>query len=147
MRFPTTFRYGTRAVVQLAATQPERAVSVREVGQQQHISPKYLEHILQALKAAGLVHAIHGKQGGYVLAKPPGSITLKDLYQSLAGSLAPVDCVSNPEACPMHETCPTRDTWVEVEEAIEKVLGRTTVQDLVKRKRRKAASPTPTYSL
>lgn len=147
MRFSTTFRYGARAMVQLAATQPERAVSVREVGQQQGISPKYLEHILQALKAAGLVQAVHGKQGGYVLAKPPGSITLKDLYESLVGSLAPVDCVNNPELCPMHDSCPTRDTWVDVKEAVEGVLERTTVQELVDRKRRKAASLEPTYCL
>ena len=36
MKFPTTVRYGARALIELAATHPDRAVSVREVGQQQN---------------------------------------------------------------------------------------------------------------
>jgi len=140
MKFSTTVRYGTRALVELAAAYPDRAVSVREVGQRQNISPKYLEHILQALKAAGLVQVVRGKRGGYVLGRPPRSITLKEMYERLVGSLAPVDCVDCPDSCSMHDICPTRDTWVEVKEAVETVLERTTIQDLLDRKKRKTIS-------
>ena len=70
MKFPTTVRYGARALVELAAAYPDRAVSVREVGQQQNLSAKYLERILQALKAVGLVQVVRGSRGGYVLARP-----------------------------------------------------------------------------
>ena len=147
MRFSTTFRYGARAVVQMAASHPERAVSVREVGQKQGISPKYLEHILQALKAAGVVQAVHGKRGGYVLARSPNSITLKDLYENLTGVLAPSHCVADPEDCPMRDVCPVWDTWIELKDAIAKILERTTVQDLVERANRKTTSPEPMYYL
>ncbi len=143
MKFPTTIRYGARALIELAAAYPERAVSVREVGEQQKISPKYLEHILQSLKAAGLVQVVRGKRGGYVLARPPRSITLKEVYERLVGSLAPVDCVDCPDSCSMQETCPTWDTWVEVKEAVATVLERTTIQDLLERKTRKAVSSAP----
>jgi Rrf2 family protein len=147
MKLSTTVRYGARAMTQVAAAYPDRAVSVREVGEEQNISPKYLEHILRGLKAAGLVRAIRGTNGGYVLARPPGSITLKDLYESLVGSVAPVDCVDCPDSCSMHDICPTRDTWVEMKEAIETVLERTTIRDLVERKKRKAISSAPTYQI
>jgi Rrf2 family protein len=140
MKFPTTVRYGTRAMTQLAAAYPDRAVSVRELGEQEDISPKYLEHILQALKAGGLVQVVRGRQGGYVLARPPRSITVKDVYERLAGSLAPVDCVDRPESCPKQETCPTWDVWAEVKEAVATVLERTTIQDLWDRKQRKVMS-------
>ncbi len=145
MKIPTTVRYGARAVAYLAGAYPGRAVSAREIGEKLRISAKYLEHILRALKAAGLVQAVHGKQGGYVLSRSPGGITLKDVYETLAGSLAPVDCVDHPKSCPMVEGCPARDTWVQVKDAIAGVLGRTSVQDLVERKRRKAVSPAPMY--
>jgi Rrf2 family cysteine metabolism transcriptional repressor len=147
MRLPTTVRYAARAMAQLAAAYPDHTVSVREVGEEQRVSPKYLEHILRAMKAAGFIHAVHGKQGGYALARSPGSITLKNLYDSLAGPLAPVHCVANPESCPMREVCPIWDTWVEVKEAVERVLDRTTLQDLLERKRLKAGSPAPMYYL
>jgi len=129
----------------LADAYPDHAVSVQQVGQRQKISAKYLEHILKALKAAGLVQAVHGKHGGYVLTRSPGRITLKEVYGSLAGSLAPVHCLDDTDSCPMRDVCPTWDTWAEVEEAVEKVLERTTVQDLAERKRRKSVSSGPMY--
>jgi Rrf2 family transcriptional regulator, cysteine metabolism repressor len=139
MRFPTIFRYGVRAMVQLAATHSDRAVSVRDIGEKQAISAKYLEQILRALKARGLVQAVRGKQGGYVLARPPATITLKDLYESVIGVLAPTHCAPRPDACPLHDICPIWDTFTEVDDAIGTVLGRTTVQDLLTRIERKSA--------
>jgi DNA-binding IscR family transcriptional regulator len=44
-------------------------------------------------------------------------------------------------ACPMRDVCPIRDAWVEVKEAVERMLERTTLRDLVERKRWKADSP------
>ena len=140
MKFPTTIRYGARAMVELAAAYPVRAVSAREVGLLQNISSKYLEHILQALKTAGLLQVVRGKRGGYVLARPPQSITLKEVYERLVGTLAPVDCVDRPDSCAIAATCPTRDVWVEVREAVASVLERTTLQDLLDRRNRQAIS-------
>ena len=147
MRLSTTVRYAARAMAQIASVDPDRPVSVREIAEQQAISASYLEHILKALKAGGLVQAIRGNQGGYVLARPPGSITLKELYECLEGSCAPVACVDCADSCTRHAICPTRETWVELKEAIEAVLERTTIQHLVERQRRKAISPAPTYDI
>jgi len=147
MRLSTAVRYGARAITQLGSAYSGRAISIREIAQEQRVSPKYLEHILKTLRAAGLVQAVRGKRGGYLLARPPQSITLKDLYGSLVGSAAPVDCVDCADSCPMHDLCPTRDTWVEIKESIERVLERTTVEDLVERQKRKAISAAPMYHI
>ena len=45
MKLSTAVRYGARAMTQVASAHPARAVSVREVAEQQRISPKYLEQI------------------------------------------------------------------------------------------------------
>ena len=107
MRLSTAVRYGARAMTQVASAHPDRAVSVREVAEQQAISPKYLEQIFRPLRVAGLVQAVRGKQGGYVLARSPESITLKDLYEVLVGSVVPVACVDCPDFCVMCDVCPT----------------------------------------
>jgi Rrf2 family protein len=143
MKLSTAVRYGARAIARVASVYPQRAMSVREVAEHEKISAKYLEHIFRPLKAAGLIRAVRGKQGGYVLAKPPQSITLRDVYESLDGSTAPVDCVDCPELCAMHRDCPTRDTWVELQRAIATVLGTTTIQDLVDRQKRAQVPPSP----
>ena len=114
---------------------------------EQGISAKYLEQILRPLRVAGLIQAVRGKQGGYVLARPPQSITLKDVLEILDGSAAPVDCVDCPDSCAMHDVCPTRDTWVEIKFAIERVLDSTTIQDLVDRKKQTAISSASMYQI
>ncbi len=145
MKLPTTFRYGARCLVELAAVAEHRAVSLRELAECQKVSGKYLEHIFRALRAAGLVLAVRGMHGGYMLARPADRITLKDVYEALAGSTAPVECVDCPESCAIHEYCFMIETWTEIKHAIDQVLSRTTLRDLVDRKRRKQATITPMY--
>lgn len=137
MWLSTTVRYGARAMAQVASAYPDRPVSIREIAEQQRIAPKYLEHIFRPLRTAGLVRATRGKQGGFMLTRPPQTITLKDLFEVLDGAVSLVDCLDHPDCCAMHEVCPTRDTWIEIKQSIEKVLQGTTIQDLVERKKRK----------
>lgn len=143
MRLSTQIRYGARAMVELGLAYPERVVSVREMAESQHLSVKYLERIMVALKTAGLVTPVRGIHGGYALARPPSSITLGEVYRILEGSPAVVYCVDHPESCPLLQTCPTRDTWVELTAAVQGVLEGTTLEDLVERTRRRRSRVTP----
>ena len=145
MKLSTKARYGARALAELAVGYPDSMASVANIAEKQKISPKYLEHIMASLRAVGIVKAVRGMHGGYALARAPASITLKQLFRVLEGSVAPVYCVDHPDSCPMEGTCATRETWVEMKESMERVLDDTTVQDLVERKKRKTASSAPMY--
>ena len=145
MRLSTRTRYAVRVLAELAAGRVA-PVSVRELAELEHLSAKYLEHILHSLKSVGLVRAVRGKSGGYELAKPPASITLKDVFVVFEGSIV-LDCADEPDRCPLVETCAARDTWVELKEAILGVLERTTLQDLAERKRAKLACSTFAYEI
>jgi Rrf2 family protein len=145
MRLSTRTRYAARALAELASGRVT-PVSVREIAEREHISAKYLEQIFHTLSSVGLVRAIRGKSGGYELAKPPASITLKDVFVVFEGSIA-LECTDDPDRCPLVETCATRDTWVELKEAILRVLERTTLQDLAERKRVKSASSIFAYEI
>jgi len=147
MQFSTKMRYGARALVELATAWPDRTISVREMARGQRISHKYLGQIMSALKAAGLIKAVRGVHGGYELARPPADITLGQVFQILEGSAAPVECVDKPGACQLEPLCPTRDSWAEIKSAIEGVLDATTLQDLVRRKKSKAAASGPMYHI
>jgi Rrf2 family cysteine metabolism transcriptional repressor len=130
VRLSTRTRYGCRALAEVAAAYPDGTPSIREIAERQRLSPKYLESIMQALKAAGLVRATRGVHGGYTLTRPPAEIRMSDIFRALEGTPAPVPCVDTPELCGMADDCPTRDTWVELRGAIEGVLTRRTLQDL-----------------
>ena len=145
MRLSTKARYAARALVEVAVAYPDSTASVADIAEKQRISPKYLEHIMASLRSVGIVKAVRGMHGGYALARAPASITLKQVFRALEGSAAPVYCVDHPDSCPMEGVCPTRDTWVEMKESIERVLEDTTVQDLLERREMKASSSAPMY--
>jgi Rrf2 family protein len=147
MRLSTMVRYGARVLTELGLAYPDGLVSVRELAERQRISGKYIEHILKSLRTAGIVRAARGSRGGYSLARAPEAITLKDVYETLVGSLAPVECVDCPDSCSMHDTCPTRETWVELKDAVEQVLGRTRLLDLVEQKKRRTLSSPLMYHI
>jgi len=140
MLLSTKTRYACRAMAELAAAYPENPVSVKDIARAQRLSPKYLEHIVSALKAAGLIEAVRGVHGGYVLSRAPEHITLSEVFRVLEGSPAPVDCVDHPNSCPMTEVCPTRDTWVQIGDAIKRILDTTTLRELAERAERKRAA-------
>jgi len=131
MKLSTRTRYGSRALVEIAAAYPDRAVCVREISEKQQISPKYLEQIIGSLKLAGIIRPIRGMHGGYTLTRPPDRINLRQVFDVLEGSIAPVQCVDNPNACPIRDECPTRSTWVEIKSAVADVLEKRTLQSLV----------------
>ena len=139
MKLSTRMRYGTRALVELAAAHPTRAVSVREMAGKMRVSAKYLERIMAIAKAAGIVVSVVGSRGGYRLARPPDAIRLSEVQTAL-GEPGLLACVSDPAGCSLSDTCPTRDVWIAVGDAISDVLDGVTLQDLLERRQRKERS-------
>jgi Rrf2 family protein len=99
-----------------------------------------LAHLISSLKAAGIVKAIRGAQGGFVIAKPPSQITLDEVVQSLEGKIVLAVCVGNPKAYPYSSLCATYDLWREVAGAMVKALKDRTLQDLLNRQKEKEKS-------
>ena len=147
MKLSTRGRYGTRTLLELALHEGEGPILLKDIAQRQQISLSYLEHLITPLIAGGLVRSIRGAKGGVSLAKPPGEIRLSEVINLLEGSVAPSECVNNPEACNRSELCVTRDIWGELKKAMDGVLESTTLQDLVKRHRRKEQTETAMYHI
>lgn len=137
MKLSTRARYGTRALLDLALHGAEEPVPLKDISRREKISLQYLEHLITPLIAAGIVRSVRGARGGILLAKPPHEIKLSEVIQLLEGSLAPVECITNPEACPRSDSCATRDIWNEMKKAMDGILESKTLQDLVEQQKRK----------
>jgi len=133
MKVTSRTRYGLRALAAVARGGGERPVSLRRIAQEERLPRKYLERLFAALKADGLVRAVRGAGGGYVLARPAGSIRLLEVFEALEGSPDPVECLHPDAACPHESKCPTRDVWQEVSDAVSGVLADHTLADLLAR--------------
>ena len=64
IRLSTKSRYGARIMLELALHYGRGPLLLKDISRRQEISEGYLEHIMPALKAAGLVHSIRGAHGG-----------------------------------------------------------------------------------
>lgn len=135
MKLSTKGRYGARAMVDIAIYHRQGPVLLKDIAKRQHISEKYLGHIIASLKVAGLVRSIRGAQGGYILARAPVQIKLAQIIEALEGSTSPAECVDDPEFCPRADICVTRDIWSEIKRTTDKVLESVSLQDLMENQR------------
>lgn len=132
MKISTKGRYALRLMLDIAKYGEEGPVRVKEIAKRQEISVKYLEQIISILTKAGYVRSTRGPQGGYRLAKAPEEYTVGMILKLTEGNLAPVECLVTPEnTCDRSEDCVTLRIWKELNEAIESVVEKYTIADLM----------------
>lgn len=90
--------YGLSAMYELLLADQNKPMSIRDIAQNANIPQNYLEQILVLLKKADFVKSTRGINGGYMLAKNPRIIYIKDIFLSLEGDINVVDGKSNNEA-------------------------------------------------
>jgi len=131
MRLSTRARYGTRLMLELALNFSNGTIFLKDIAEKEEISEKYLSHLVIPLKSSGLISSSRGAHGGYRLAKSPSQITLKEIVQTLEGSISCVECVKNPSVCPRVSKCATRGIWEKLDEKIAAELSSVNLEDLM----------------
>ena len=111
MKLSTRARYGIHAMYDLAQNYGAQPRPIKAVAEAQAIPEAYLEQLLCTLRRAGLVVSARGAQGGYMLSRPPGEITVGDILRSLEGGLTLLDCLEGADACGKSCDCPSRKVW------------------------------------
>ena len=133
MKLSSRSRYGLRAILDLALEYGKGPQPIRVIAKREDISNKYLEQLMTILKTSGLVRSLRGPKGGYLLAKPPKEIKLREVFTVLEGPLVTVECLQHPDFCSRCAECITRQVWSEVQDAMLGVLESINLQDLVDR--------------
>ena len=108
----TKGRYSIRILLDLAEHRNGSYIPMKDVAARQNISLKYIERLMPALKAAGLVDSVHGIGGGYRLTREPDQYTLWEILRLAEGDLAPVACLQSGAApCARAADCRTLSVW------------------------------------
>lgn len=126
MQISKKSQYGLRAMVYLAKKGPKGFFSLKDISKKEGIPFDFLEKIMSELEKIKLVKAKRGSQGGYILAKLPKRITVKDIIDPLESTTA-VDC----SFCGRSKKCLTKNVWSKVDLAINKTLKSITLKALV----------------
>ena len=132
MKLSTRSRYGTRLLLDMAEHYESGPIQLGVIARRQGIPVKYLEQIIIPLKKAGYVRSTRGYKGGYMLAKRPEEITIREIVVLLEGGLRLTACTDLPESCERAETCVMRLIWQQAAEAMHQKLETFTLADLLK---------------
>lgn len=133
MKLSTKGRYALRLMLDIALQPGEEPVSLRDAAQRQDISVKYLEQLAPSLTRAGLLRSIRGSSGGYLLTREPAAYTVGEILRAAEGELVPVECSRDGSCCRRADRCVTVEVWRDISQAIDAVVDRWTLGDLVTR--------------
>ena len=92
MKLSTTTRYGLRALSDLCAQGGEGPVAVSDIARRQDIPANYLEQLFARLRRGDILRSVRGAQGGYLLARPAGEITVAEIVDALGETITFGDC-------------------------------------------------------
>ncbi len=133
MLISTKGRYALRVMIDLAEHQDSERTPLKEIAERQEISQKYIEAIMTLLSKRGLVDAVHGKGGGYMLNRKPEDYKIGEILRLTEGSLSPVACLEAGAAeCPRKDNCRTLPLWTKLDELVEGYLDSVSLADLMK---------------
>jgi len=123
--------YGVVLLATLAENLQGSPISLRTIAEQKRLPYSFLVQIVQKLKRAKLVQSKEGLGGGYVLARKPNKITLKEIVEILDGPITVAPCTREGHACPAQHLCGTKNSWEKLKTNISELLGNKTLADLI----------------
>ena len=133
MKLSAHEEYGVRCLVQIAR---RGLMTIPEIGEAEGISQAYSAKLLRTLRQSGFIASVRGKDGGYTLARAADRIVVGDVLAALGGKMFDTAfCESHAgqaHVCAHTSDCSIRTLWRRVQVALDEVLGKTTLQDLLR---------------
>lgn len=123
--------YAVRALAYLAGQPPGKVISRAEIEKKQDIASHYLAKIMKDLVASGLVHSHVGSKGGFSLARPPETISIKEVYETVERPIVLMECLDkSEERCPYCSVCTQISVWDRAQSLLVNYLSGVTIGNI-----------------
>jgi Rrf2 family transcriptional regulator, cysteine metabolism repressor len=116
--------YAVLALAELGRSAGAGPVPIGELARKRDVPVQFLEQMFAVLRRAGVINSQRGVKGGYSFAREPSTITVLEIVELLDGPLG-------------------RDAegvFADASEAARRVLGGTTIADVIERETREAGA-------
>ncbi len=136
MKLSAQEEYGLRCLLRVARQPQGQSVTIPEIADAESVSPHNVARYLGALRKGGIVDSERGQHGGYTLAREPSSIVVAEVLATLGDPLYdPSFCnhfTGAGDTC-QHTAvdCSIRGLWMQVQSAVDDVLARINLQQLL----------------
>jgi Rrf2 family protein len=137
MKLTSHEEYGFRCLVKIGSSVGNNggALTIPEISEAEGISQAYVAKLLRILRRGGFVKSARGNIGGYSLARPASQIVVGEVLAALGGKMFETDfCESHSghaKVCAHSTDCSIRSLWTRVQVALDEVLGKTTLHDVL----------------
>jgi Rrf2 family protein len=116
--------YAVLALAELGRSAGPEPVPIGELAGKREVPVQFLEQLFAVLRRAGIISSQRGVKGGYRFARDPATVTVLEIVELLDGPLG-------------------RDAegvFADAAESARKVLGETTIADVIEREIREAGA-------
>ena len=116
--------YAVLALAELARSAGTEPVPIGELARRREVPVQFLEQLFAVLRRGGIVSSQRGVKGGYRFARDPSTITVLEVVELLDGPLGR----------------DAQGVFADAADAARKVLGQTTIADVIEREMRDAGA-------
>ena len=145
MKISKKCQYALKAVFELAWRNSQgEPIRTHDIAEAQHISPRFMEIILNELKHGGFVESRRGNEGGYMLTRDVKELTVREIIEYIEGPISLAQDDGNTASIGNEAFA---ELWYEVNNAVGEVCGNRTFAVLVEFERAKRDKCAPNYSI
>lgn len=156
MKLSAQEEYGLRCLLRVGREGDGESLTIPELSRAEGISEPYVAKMMRVLRRGGFVTSTRGQAGGYTLSRAADQILLGHVLATLGGRLyEPAFCdghSGSERACTHMPDCSIRSVWRMVQNAVDEVLEKITLKDLLRSEPEmnawrlgSANQPLPTY--
>ena len=124
-----TATYAIRSMAFLAAHRDDGPILSQTIAREMEIPGNFLSKILNRLVQAGFIHSIRGTKGGFVLAKKPSEIRVRDIADLFMRFDDFKKCFLGLHDC--DGTCRLHRHWLKIVNQMERLLDETTIDRIL----------------
>lgn len=131
MMLTTKGRYAVMAMIEVASAETNSPLKLANISTKQDIPQNYLEQIFHKLKKAGLVKAVKGPGGGYMLNANKEDITIINIIDAVEENIKMTRCSVNKNCIKDGIKCKTHNLWKGLSQQIRGYFTSISVADVM----------------